>query len=401
MTMASVYSPDTTTRFLVVIDRQLDPDGQLRTILQEQGCEVVYDADAPECSEQEQVDVCIVNLMRASENDQLARLNQAQGRCLEADVIFVTDTPLPVTPITATSEHVVLTYLCRSVDFIFLANLVGGVMSSKFGMSLHDKAVILEAKSENLRRQDQYTWDVLTLAGGECRDRLNQLVTASEEMLRITDGALSKETTTVMQSVGQNAVSMRCVVNNYLNLARLGNDQLTIHPTLIDPVRDILEPVLVGYASLLKEHRQKFHIKSNRPGLLIWADRSLLVNVYDNLIHNALEFGKQGGNIIFTIMERGNVDECSVWSSGQGLDSQCLESLGEHLTYTAEDVARRNAEIGLYLSRKIVEAHGGSLWAEAQSNAWMNFIFTLPKREAAIRERGKRSDDVYLNACQR
>jgi signal transduction histidine kinase len=133
---------------------------------------------------------------------------------------------------------------------------------------------------------------------------------------------------------------------------------------------------------------------------LIWADKTLLTNVYDNLIHNALLFGDQGGNIIITIMERGNVDEFSVWYSGQGLDTRCLESLGERLTYDANDVARRNAEIGIYLASKIVEAHGGSLWAEAQANSWMNFIFTLPKREVAIRERTDHANDFCFNACQ-
>lgn len=398
MIMAPAYPPNTTTRFLVVIDRQLDPDGELSITLQEQGYEVVYTADAPDSARQDLVDVCVVNLMEIGEADKLSRLREVQTQCPRAGVIVVTDTTLPGTAITATTEHVILTYLCRSVDFSFLANLVEGVMSSKYRAGPGDKAVFFETKSNSLRQQDQYIWDVLMLAGGECRDRLNRLVTASEEILRIAGNRA--ETKTAMKSVRQNAVSMRCVVNNYLNLARLGNHQLTVHPTLIDPVRDILEPVLAGYADLLKEHRQTYQIKSNRPGLLVWADRTLLVNVYDNLIHNALEFGDQGGNIILTIMERGNVDECSIWNSGQGLNSKCLESLGEHLTYNAEDVARRNAEIGLYLTRKIIEAHGGSLWAEAQPNAWMNFTFTLPKREVAIRERGKRTKDFCYNTCQ-
>ena len=397
--MAPAYPPNTTTRFLVVIDKQLDPDGELSITLQQQGYEVAYTADAPDSARQDLVDVCVVNLMETGEADKLARLSEVQTQCPRAGVIVVTDAALPGTAITATAEHVVLTYLCRSVDFNFLANLVEGVMSSKYGTGPSDKAVLFETKSKSLRQQDQYTWDVLMLTGGECRDRLNRLVTASEEILRITDSTASAETKTAMKSVRQNAVSMRCVVNNYLNLAQLGNHQLTVHPTLIDPVRDILEPVLGGYADLLKEHRQTYQIKSNRPGLLVWADKALLFDVYDNLIHNALEFGNQGGNIILTIMERGNVDECSVWNSGQGLDSKCLESLGEQLTYKAEDAARRNAEIGLYLTRKIVEAHGGSLWAEAQPNAWMNFTFTLPKREVAIRERGKRANDFCYNTC--
>lgn len=238
------------------------------------------------------------------------------------------------------------------------------------------------------------------LTGDECRDQLKRLVSASEKVLNIIDGTSNPETESALKSVRQSAVSMRCIVNNYLNLAELGNRKLTIRPTLVDPVRDILEPVLSGYMDLLNERGQTYQFKNNRPDLLIWADKALLTNVYDNLIHNALLFGNQGGTILFTIMERGNMDELSVWYSGQGLDSRCLESLGERLIYNVDDVARRNAEIGIYLASKIVEAHGGSLWAEAQANSWMNFIFTLPKREAAVRERTKHTNDFCFNACQ-
>ena len=273
-------------------------------------------------------------------------------------------------------------------------------MSSKYGVSFADKIAILEAKSKRLRQHDRHTLDVLMLTGSECREQIERLVLASEEILRVIDGTLSKEMKTAMKSVRHSAVSMRCVVNNYLNLARLGNRRLVIRPTLIDPIRDVLEPLLADYADLLMDHEQTCQIKNSRPGILIWADRMLLTNVYDNLIHNALELGTRGGTIIFTIMERGRVDEFSVWYSGQGLDSRYLEFLGERLTYGVGDVVRRDAEIGVYLAGKIIEAHGGRLWAETQPNAWANFIFTLPKREVAVRERSKDTNDYCFSACQ-
>ncbi len=398
--MVSMHLPGMTATSRIVIDSQLDPGSELGDILHEQGYEVVCAADTPDSDPHEEVDVFVVNLMNASEADRLTRLSEAQARCPKAGVIIVTDTTLLGAPITATAEHVILTYLCHSVDLNLLANLIGGVMSSKYGVSFADKAAILERKSKNQRQQNRYAWDILMLTGGECRDQLNRLVSTSEKILSIIDNMPDTETKTAMKSVRQNAVSMRCVVNNYLNLAELGNHKLVIHPTLIDPVRDVLEPTLSGYGNLLNERGQTYQFRNNRPGLLIWADKALLTNVYDNLIHNALLFGDQGGTIVFTIMERGNVDELSVWYSGQGLDSKCLESLGEHLTYNTDDVARRNAEIGIYLASKIVEAHGGNLWAEAQANSWVNFIFTLPKREVAIRERANHTNDFCFDACQ-
>ncbi|MBN1429424.1 MAG: HAMP domain-containing histidine kinase [Anaerolineae bacterium] len=211
----------------------------------------------------------------------------------------------------------------------------------------------------------------------------------------MTDDTLSLEARTAMKYVQQSAVSMRCVVNNHLNLTRLENGKLAIHPTLIDPVRDVLEPVLAGYSEILKTHCQTPQIRINRPGLLIWADKSLLINVYDNLIHNVLEFGEPGGTVTFNVMERGNVDEFSLWSRGQAPDSQCLE----HLAYSDSDVNKRNAEIGIYLAGKIIELHGGHLEIETRSGAWMNFVFTLPKREVASRDWKMQIGDFCFGVC--
>lgn len=399
--MVAMYLPDMTASSRVVIDRQLDPDNELGSILHEQGYDVAYAAGISDSDrQQEEVDVVVVDLMRAGEAGRLARLSEVQARYPKSGVIIVTDTTLTGTPVTAPAEHIVLTYLCHSVDFSLLAYLIGGVMCSKYGASFADKVAILEAKSKSLRQQHQYTWNVLTLTGDECRDQLNRLVSASEKVLSIIDGKPNIETDSAMRSVRQSAVSMRCVVNNYLTLAELVSHRLPVHPTLIDPVRDVLEPLLAGYTDLLNLRGQTCQFRNNRPNLLIWADKALLTNVYDNLIHDALLFGNPGGAIIFTVMERGNVDELSVWYNGHGLDSRCLESLGERLTYDADDTVRRNAEIGIYLASKIIEAHGGSLWAETQANSWMNFIFTLPKREAAIRERTNHTGDFCFNACQ-
>jgi signal transduction histidine kinase len=376
------------------MDAQLDPDCELITFLQEQECEVLYAADALETSACKP-DLYIIDLLKSSEAHKLERLREAQMRWPAAVIIAISDTTLPDAAAIDNIEQVVLAYLCHSVDSNLLANLVRGIVEGKSQTSSSELMTNGSAMVDSSELQTHYVWEALTLTGQECRLHLNQLVSASDEVLHLNDDTLSSEMRTAMKSVRQSAVSMRCAVNNYLNLTRLENGKLVIHPTLIDPVRDILEPVLAGYAELLAARHQTTQIRVNRPGLLIWADKALLINVYDNLIHNVIEFGEQGGTIVFNVMERGNTDEFSVWSRGQAPDSKYLECLA----YSASDVTRRNAEIGIYLASKIIEAHGGRLGIEARTDAWMNFIFTLPKREVASRDRKIQTNDFCFNAC--
>ncbi|MBN1311205.1 MAG: HAMP domain-containing histidine kinase [Anaerolineae bacterium] len=389
-----MHSSGTGTRFQVVIDSQLDPDYEFIADLQEQECEILYAADALRATSC-QPDVYIIDLRQTSEPHQLARLSEAQTRWPTAIVVAVSDTTLPDASTIASTEQIVLAYLCHSVNSSLLANLVRGVVSRKCHTGSTGHAATCKGENQSPKQQAHHIWEALMLTGQECRLQLNQLVSVSDEVLHIKDDTLSAEVRTAMKSVRQSAVSMRCAVNNYLNLTRLENGKLTIHPTLLDPVRDVLEPVLVGYAELLEARGQTAQIRVNRPGLLVWADKALLINVYDNLIHNVLEFGEQDGTIAFNIMERGNVDEFSVWSRGQPPDSKCLE----RLVYVTSDITGRNAEIGMYLASKIIEVHGGRLGIETRAGAWMNFIFTLPKREVASRDRKIRTNDFCFNAC--
>lgn len=168
-------------------------------------------------------------------------------------------------------------------------------------------------------------------------------------------------------------------------LAAQEETTFTTQPSLIDPVRDIIESVIESdYTSLLEKRGQTYQIRVGKAGLLIWADRVLLLQVYDNLISNAIKYGEPGGKIIFSIIERGAMDELSVWNSGHGISSGDLEHIFEHSARRSEDNT-----ISLALTRMIIEKHRGRLWVESKPGAWANFIFTLPKRGMMGREEGK------------
>ena len=388
MTTALGHPSDVTTGLQIMVDSQLDPGCELGSALQEWNGEIFYITDglqAQSCKP----DVYIVDLMKTSKAQKSARLSKVQTQWPTAIVVAVSDTALPETIAITHDEQLVIACVGRSVDLNLLANLVRGIMNSNCLSSARKE------NGESMRRQRRPIRDALVLTGHECWELLNELVLASNEILHITDDTPNSEARTAMKGVRQSAVSMRCAINNHLNLTRLENDKLIIHPTLIDPVRDILEPVLAGYDKLLAARKQTYQMRVNRPGLLIWADKALLINVYDNLIHNVFAFGEPGGIVTFSVMERGNVDEFSVWSRGQAPNSRCLE----YLAYGNSDVTRRNAEIGMYLAGKIIEIHGGRLGIEAQAGGWMNFIFTLPKREVASRDRTMQASDFCFNLC--
>jgi signal transduction histidine kinase len=108
--------------------------------------------------------------------------------------------------------------------------------------------------------------------------------------------------------------------------------------------------------------------------VFVEADKSKLFEVLSNLIRNSIKFTNKG--VITVILEQsdGNV-QVSVKDTGSGIDPEISPKLFEKFTTKGE----KGTGLGLYISKNIIEAHGGSIWAENNPDGnGATFTFTLP-----------------------
>jgi signal transduction histidine kinase len=106
-------------------------------------------------------------------------------------------------------------------------------------------------------------------------------------------------------------------------------------------------------------------------------DHDRMLQVLANVISNAIKFTPEGG----TVRVRGERvrDEVrfSVADTGRGIPDGMLEAVFERFGQVGAN-DRRGLDLGLYIARCIVEAHGGRMWAESEPGAWCRVSFTLP-----------------------
>ena len=100
-----------------------------------------------------------------------------------------------------------------------------------------------------------------------------------------------------------------------------------------------------------------------------------MVQVLDNLIHNALKFTPTGGRILVEGRLAEQV-EIRVRDSGPGLSAEEISVIFERFRQVAKR-GRRALGLGLYISRSIIESHGGRIWAESVPGEGSTFLFTL------------------------
>jgi len=109
-------------------------------------------------------------------------------------------------------------------------------------------------------------------------------------------------------------------------------------------------------------------------------DRGRLEQVLQNLLSNAVKYSPDGGEIILRVEDLGEQARVSVVDRGMGIPAAVLPRLFERF-YRAESAAARairGTGLGLYITRGLVEEHGGRIWVQSRPDEGSTFTFTLP-----------------------
>jgi signal transduction histidine kinase len=115
------------------------------------------------------------------------------------------------------------------------------------------------------------------------------------------------------------------------------------------------------------------------PGM-VELDHERILQVLTNLVGNALKFTPRGGKITVTMDRRGE-DICfAVTDTGEGVPSALHQKIFERY-FQSNDAGRRGLGLGLFISKSIVESHGGKLWVESTPGTGSTFRFTVPAGE--------------------
>jgi signal transduction histidine kinase len=119
--------------------------------------------------------------------------------------------------------------------------------------------------------------------------------------------------------------------------------------------------------------------------LQIECDRDRVLQVFGNLIGNAIKFTPSDGSIRVTAESHGEEALFSVSDSGPGIEPEELEHVFDRF-WQAKKTARFGTGLGLTIAKALVEAHGGRIWAESARGKGATFFFTMPTARTSVAE---------------
>jgi len=238
----------------------------------------------------------------------------------------------------------------------------------------------LETLNNELKTINRNYMEMLGFVSHELK---NPLASSMMSLYTVKDGYLgeiSPAQKKSLESVAQSLEYFQEMILNYLDLSRLEKGELEINETQISLGPDLISPVLEGFAGGLQE--KKMRVENHIPeDTVLCADSNLLRIVYDNLISNAIKYGRDGGSIELDAYENNNMVTLSVRNDGEGIPPDKLPKLFKKFSRldSPEYAGKKGTGLGLYTCKEIVDKHGGEIWANSKLGEWVMFSFTIPK----------------------
>lgn len=180
-----------------------------------------------------------------------------------------------------------------------------------------------------------------------------------------------------LRLLNQQVVRMQLLVDDYLDVTRIeAGIALELHRIQINDLRGVIQAVVDLAALTAASHTFVVDVATDLPPVV--ADRSKLEQVLANLVSNAVKYSPEGGEVRTTARKEGEELFFAVSDEGLGIRPSDAPNLFRMFERAREAPHRvEGTGIGLFLSRHLVEAHGGRIWMEPREKG-TTFRFTLP-----------------------
>ena len=144
------------------------------------------------------------------------------------------------------------------------------------------------------------------------------------------------------------------------------------------PTHKVLSEALDSQAPLASSASLALRLDAEPDLPDLWADHDRLLQVFENLLGNAVKFTKPGGQITLSARADAGKVLFSVADTGRGIDSNHLPHLFDRFWQARDEDRRQGAGLGLPIVKGIVETHGGSIWVQSSPSQGSTFFFTIP-----------------------
>jgi signal transduction histidine kinase/DNA-binding response OmpR family regulator len=237
----------------------------------------------------------------------------------------------------------------------------------------------IEQKTRELEEAGQHKSEFLASMSHELRTPLNAVIGFSDVLLDRMFGELNERQDEYVRDIRNSGRHLLDLINEILDLSKVEAGRMELDPDAVS-LEDLLEQGIAMVRERAHRHGISVHVDIESELGTAYGDELKLKQVVVNLLTNAVKFTGDGGSVTVLARRVGQEAHVSVRDTGIGIDPSEQDRIFEAFQRGGR-AARTSAEgtgLGLTLSKRIVDLHGGRMWMESEPGVGSVFSFAIP-----------------------
>jgi len=250
---------------------------------------------------------------------------------------------------------------------------------TKLYEQLKESNMRLELANEQLQIQDKAQMEFINIAAHELRTPIQPILGLSDHLLHSKQTERKRQE--LLEIIVRNAKRLERLTEDILDITRIEGKSLKLKKELFN-LSEMLRFVATDFRNQINKEQiasvnQRLEFKELEKDILVKADKNRIHQVISNLLNNAIKFTNEG-KITISATRFDDRIVVRVKDTGSGIDSKILPKL---FTKFATKSASGTG-LGLFISKNIIEAHGGNMWGKNNVNKkGATFSFSLPTKD--------------------
>lgn len=246
-------------------------------------------------------------------------------------------------------------------------------------MGLKDREASLRVSNEKLADSNKSYIDLIGFVAHELKGILASAVMNAYAVRDGYLGMVNFKQRKAMDSVTRNLDYLDATVKKFLNLGRIERGELAINKTKLNLKKDVFDASVVALAPMIVKKGLQIanEIESD---LVVLADADLMQIVANNLVSNAIKYSPDGGKIRITTRPLDGKIEVDVYNDSTPMSDEQRAKLFQKFSRLDNPETRKvkGTGLGLYITKQIIERHGGSITVEPREHG-NSFVFQIER----------------------
>ena len=273
-------------------------------------------------------------------------------------------------------------------DAAYFVNIIGLALSSiqynaklkEANRNLIEREEVIRSQYERLKESDKMQKEFINIASHEMKTPTQAILGFSNLLESHPEKKME-----INQGIKRNAARLQRLTNDILDVTRIESHTLKLNKEKFN-LNDLISHIIEDYRNqidnvhieLMRNSDKTGNYKENNNLVVVEADKSRLTQVISNLLSNSIKFTNSKGSISVRSEKKVSHVIVSVKDTGTGIDPEIMPKL---FTKFATKSQTSGTGLGLFISKSIVEAHGGKIWGENyihDTKKGSIFAFSLP-----------------------